>query len=83
MGEEDFIGNIICWFLVSIFQFVFAGEHLTRRSVGGAAQPVAEEMEESQQDVERGLRPHQATSQGEVGNVGSQTKFLSVSVTEW
>ena len=41
------------------------------RRAGGAAEPVAEEVEESKQDAERGLRSHQAPPQGEVNQLNS------------
>ena len=48
-----------------------AGQQLPWRRAGGAAEPVIEEVEESKQDAERGLRSHQAPPQGEVNKLKS------------
>ena len=57
---------------------MLAGQLLTRGRDGGLTQPAAQEVEESEQNPQRGQRACQASPQGEVGHPGIGTNFSQI-----
>ena len=57
---------------------MLAGQLLTRGRDGGLAQSAAQEVEESEQNPQRGQRACQAPPQGEVGHPGIGTNFSQI-----